>query len=52
MIDVSSSYSIIIFFFRQELSSCWDGRPFGHSRRGPKVEGGLLCPFPRGLDPI
>jgi len=33
--------------FRQELSSCWDGRPFGHSRRGPK-SGELLCPFPWG----
>ena len=21
----------------QELSSCWDGRPFGHNRHGPKV---------------
>ena len=23
----------------QELSSCWDGRPFGHNRRGPKSGG-------------
>ena len=22
---------------KQELSSCWDGRPFGHNRHGPKV---------------
>jgi len=22
---------------QQELSRCWDGRPFGHSRHGPKV---------------
>jgi len=22
---------------KQELSSCWDGRPFGHNRQGPKV---------------
>jgi len=22
---------------RQELSSCWDGRPFGHNRHGPKA---------------
>jgi len=28
----------------QELSSCWDGRPFGHNRHGPKSTG-LLCPF-------
>ena len=25
------------------LSSNWDGRPFGHSRHGPKIEG--PCPF-------
>jgi len=30
--------------FAQELSSCRDGRPFGHNRYGPK-SGGLLCPF-------
>jgi len=22
---------------KQELSSCWDGRPFDHNRHGPKV---------------
>jgi len=22
---------------KQELSSCWDGRPFSHNRHGPKV---------------
>jgi len=33
----------------QELSSCWDGRPFGHNRHGPK-SGGLLCPFPWGRE--
>jgi len=22
---------------KQQLSSCWDGRPFGHNRHGPKV---------------
>jgi len=27
---------------RQELSSCWDGRPFGHNRHGPKSCDGLL----------
>jgi len=31
---------------KQELSSYWDGRPFGHvSRHGPKSCWGLLCPF-------
>jgi len=39
-------------FVEQELSSSWDGRPFGHNRHGPK-RGGLLCPFPWGqLGPI
>jgi len=28
-----------------KLSSCWDGRPFGHNRHGPK-SGRLLCPIP------
>jgi len=27
---------------KQELSSCWDGRPFGHNRHGPKSGEGLL----------
>ena len=27
----------------QELSSCWDGRPFGHNKHGPR-SWGLLCP--------
>jgi len=31
----------------QELSSCSDGRPFGHNTHGPKSVG-LLCPFPWG----
>jgi len=36
---------------QQELSSCWDGRPFGHNRHEPK-SGGLLCAFPwRELGP-
>ena len=26
---------------KQELSSCWDGRPFGHNRHGPKLLWGL-----------
>jgi len=43
---------------RQELSSRWDGRPFGHNRHGPKVGrgccGGLgphltQCGLGRGL---
>jgi len=29
---------------KQELSSCWDGRPFGHNRRGQKI-GGCCAPF-------
>jgi len=29
----------------QELSSSWDGRPFAHSRHGPKIRVGGLCPF-------
>jgi len=33
----------------QELSSCWDGRPFGHNTNGPKIGGSRpLCPFPLG----
>jgi len=32
---------------KQELGSCWDGRPFGHNRHG-LINGGLLCPFPWG----
>jgi len=32
----------------QEISSCWDGRPFGHNIYGPKSGGGLLCPFRGG----
>jgi len=28
----------------QELSSCWDRRPFGHNKHGPKNWGGL-CPL-------
>ena len=31
----------------QDLSSSWDGRPFGHNRHGPK-RGGLLCHFTGG----
>ena len=30
---------------KQELSSCWDGRPFGHNRHGPKSEGSCCAPF-------
>ena len=40
---------------KQKLSSSWDGRPFGHNRRGPK-SGGCCAPFHwgnwgRGLPP-
>jgi len=34
---------------RQVLSTSWDGRPFGHNRHGPKIEG--LCPFLGELGP-
>jgi len=30
---------------KQELSSCWDGRPFGHNRHGPKIWRGTVSPF-------
>jgi len=29
-------------YITQELSSSWDGRPFGHNRHGPKLG---ACPF-------
>jgi len=32
---------------QQERSSCWDGRPFGHNRHGPK-SGGCCAPFRGG----
>jgi len=32
---------------QQDLSSCWDGRPFVHNRHGSK-SGGLLCLFRGG----
>jgi len=32
----------------QELSSCRDGRPFGHNRHGPKRGGGAAAPFHGG----
>jgi len=27
----------------QQLNSCWDGRPFGHNRHGPKSGGGCCA---------
>jgi len=36
-----------IWHVKQELSSRWDGPPFGHNRDGLKC-GGLLCPFRKG----
>jgi len=33
---------------QQELSSCWDGRPFDHNRHGPKVGRGCC----RGRSPL
>ena len=35
----------------QVLSSSWDGRPFGHNRRGPK-RGGCCTPFGGSCVPI
>jgi len=32
----------------QELSSCWDGRPFGHNRNGPKIGRGCAPVFLQG----
>ena len=29
---------------KQQLSSCWDGPPFGRNRHGPKI-GGYCAPF-------
>jgi len=31
---------LLMHWYIQELSSCWDGRPFGHNRHGPKVRRG------------
>jgi len=48
---------------KQELSSCWDGQPFGHNRHGPKSAGAVplfkgelgphltQCGLDRGLHP-
>jgi len=33
---------IMAWYKWQELSSCWNGRPFGHNRHGPKSGEGLL----------
>jgi len=33
--------------WKQELSSCWDGRPFSHNRHGPK-SGGAAVPLSVG----
>jgi len=38
--------------YKEELSSCWDGRPFGHNRHGPKQHSlkseGVTVPFSVG----
>jgi len=36
-----------VYHWKQELSSFWRGRLFGHNRHGLK-SGGPLCPFLRG----
>jgi len=38
---------ITLAVYTHELSSCWDGGPFGHNTHGPKSRG-VLCPFPCG----
>jgi len=38
----SSKKYIKLQQLQQELSSCWDGRPFGRDRHGPKSGEGLL----------
>ena len=35
----------------QELSSCWDGRLFGHNRHGPKSRGAAVPPSAGDLGP-
>jgi len=40
---VMFSAVFVCYVNRQELISCWDGRPFGHNRRWSKSGGGLLC---------
>jgi len=47
-ICVNAAYAIYVDKRNvQELSSCWDGRPFGHNRHGPKG-GGCCAPFRGG----
>jgi len=40
--------SCVVTPITNELSSCWNGRPFGHNRHKSKIGGGMLCPFPWG----
>jgi len=41
------SLSLCPSLCQQDFNSCWDGRPFGHNRHGPKM-GEMPCPFPWG----
>jgi len=43
MVYVPSYAQLVILVLIQELSSCWDGRPFGHNRHGPKVAVQFRC---------
>jgi len=42
MIDMNGKYKLMWWHFKQELSSCWDGRPVGHNKHrayiGPKAK--------------
>jgi len=40
--------SVCYSIYQQELSSCWDRRPFGHNRHGPKSVWGAAVPLSVG----
>jgi len=40
-------YSPVTTLLEQEISSSWDGRPFGHNRHRPKSRG-CSAPFLEG----
>ena len=46
--SLASLYHTLLFLhaiWQQVLSSCWDGRPFGHNKHGPKSGGCSAPPF-------
>ena len=45
--ESSQRICTMLWIIWQEISSCWNGRPLGQNRNGPK-SGGLLCSFPWG----